>query len=467
MKKLVVISGGFHPFHTGHMALYTAAKQAFPDAQIVIGATNAQKDRPFPFKIKQKLAQVSGVPPKDFVEVSRQFSGEDPAIASRIKNPNDTVLIFARSEKDKGEAPLPSQPDPATGKLPLVTRGPNKGKPVSNYLQYLDGNEDNLEPMTQHAYMAYLPTIEFGPGITSASEIRDMWPKLNDKRKTAMAMSLYPETQKNPKLAATVVKLLDAGMGVETQELDEGTSKDSTLRAVVNDISEPIASVYNNMLMQAEKYVDNHGALDKGFRLIVAGIGGRWTQNMYINKLKNELYDLCKAYPSQTNDLKDFLSGKEKHGVVDMHKSFSIIAKELPVILERLGRHINSPELSKAAKRWEHNREVYKDYVRDNWDTEEIEVTPPAQKQKSNIIGQQNAVVDKIINDVLAKIKPSDAGSIRNTLANVPINNRLNALQKILSDMNMTVNEKMKMGATIEPIEETNITESQDYLEEK
>ena len=215
MNKLVVISGGFHPFHTGHMALYTAAKQAFPDAQIVIGATNAQKDRPFPFKIKQKLAQVSGVPPKDFVEVTRQFSGEDPAIASRIKNPNDTVLIFARSEKDKGEAPLPAQPDPVTGKLPLVTRGANKGKPVSNYLQYLDGNEDSLEPMTQHAYMAYLPTVEFGPGITSASEIRAMWPKLNDKRKTAMAMSLYPETQKNPKLAATVVKLLDAGMGVE------------------------------------------------------------------------------------------------------------------------------------------------------------------------------------------------------------------------------------------------------------
>jgi GDP-L-fucose synthase len=30
-----------------------------------------------------------------------------------------------------------------------------------------------------------------------------------------------------------------------------------------------------------------------------------------------------------------------------------------------------------------------------------------------------------------------------------------------------SVNEKMKMGATIEPIEESNISESQDYLEEK
>jgi GNAT superfamily N-acetyltransferase len=54
-----------------------------------------------------------------------------------------------------------------------------------------------------------------------------MWPKLNDKRKTAMVMSLYPATQKNPKLAANVVKLLDAGMGVETNEgLNEKINKE-------------------------------------------------------------------------------------------------------------------------------------------------------------------------------------------------------------------------------------------------
>jgi hypothetical protein len=551
--------GGFHPFHAGHASLYQAAVKAFPGADVYVAATNSQEERPFPFSIKEKLAKVAGVAPGHFIQVKSPFKAEE--ITSQY-DPNSDVLIFVRSEKDRNESPKP---------------GGTKKDGSPSYFQPYTGK--NLQPFSKHAYMAYLPTIEFGPGITSASEIREMWPKLNDKRKTAMVMSLYPATQQNPKLAANVTKLLDAGMGVETvdegfsmpsmtdiknkiptkegiknwllklknglsqeaeesklmlgtylrytngetvskeemnianeqlkdvvrglglgawamlpghvltvpvvfglakkynielfpssfreQPVVESTSKESTLRAVVNDISEPIAGVYNNMLMQAEKYVDNHGALDKGFRLIVAGIGGRWTQNMYINKLKNELYDLCKAYPSQTNDLKDFLSGKEKHGVVDMHKSFSIIAKELPVILERLGRHINSPELSKAAKRWEHNREVYKDYVRDNWDSEEIEVTPPVKKQKSNIIGQQNAVVDKIINDVLAKIKPSDAGSIRNTLANVPINNRLNALQKILSDMNMTVNEKMKMGATIEPIEESNIPESLDYLEEK
>jgi hypothetical protein len=78
-----------------------------------------------------------------------------------------------------------------------------------------------MEPFAKHAYMAYLPTVEFGPGITSASEIRAAWPKLDDRRKTAMVMSLYPKTQTNPKLAQTVVKLLDAAIGGE-QSVAEG-----------------------------------------------------------------------------------------------------------------------------------------------------------------------------------------------------------------------------------------------------
>jgi hypothetical protein len=67
--------------------------------------------------------------------------------------------------------------------------------------------------------MAYLPTVEFGPGMTSATEIRTAWPTLSAKHKVALVMSLYPTTQRNRKLAATVVKLLDTAMGSE--ELNE------------------------------------------------------------------------------------------------------------------------------------------------------------------------------------------------------------------------------------------------------
>lgn len=207
MNKFVIISGGFHPFHAGHMALYNSAKQSFPDAQVLVCATNVQSERPFPFNIKQKLAELSGVPKADFIQVDRQFSTEDPNLAKRIGDTNNAIVIFVRSEKDKNEEPkgLPLNAD--TDKIPLASRGPNKGKPMK-LLDY-SVNKDNLKPASQHTYMAYLPTVEFGPGITSASEIRNAWPKLNDKRKLAMIYSLYPVTQKKPDLAQMVIKIFN------------------------------------------------------------------------------------------------------------------------------------------------------------------------------------------------------------------------------------------------------------------
>jgi cytidyltransferase-like protein len=242
MKKVVVISGGFHPFHAGHMSLYDEAQKAFPGAHVIVGATNNQKDRPFPFNIKQKLAQVSGVPPKDFVEVTRQFSVEDPVILQKIGDLNNTAVIFVRSEKDRNEQPKGLPLNPAVDEIPVASRGPNKGKPMK-LLDY-DVNADNLQPASQHTYMAYLPTVKFGPGITSASEIRELWyawtkvlldpnstPKQKAKAKelkTTMVKSLYPATQKNPELATNVVQLLDFGMGVESVEEGKGIPYPST-----------------------------------------------------------------------------------------------------------------------------------------------------------------------------------------------------------------------------------------------
>lgn len=208
MNTLVLLSGGYHPFHAGHMALYNAAKKAFPGADVVVGATNVTKDRPFPFKIKQKLAQVAGVNPRNFVEVDRQFSAEPENIAKRIRDPNSTVLILVRSEKDKTSHPLPARPDPKTGKLPLT----KKGTPISDYLLDYAGNESKLQPLTKHAYMVYLPTVEFGGGLTSASEIRNNWPKYSPKQKMQLVTNMYPRTKGNVALAQNVIKMLDAAI---------------------------------------------------------------------------------------------------------------------------------------------------------------------------------------------------------------------------------------------------------------
>ena len=197
MTTVVIMPGGFHPLHAGHMALYNSAKRAFPDAEVFVAATNDTSSRPFPFAVKEKLAKLAGVEAGHFVQVKSPFRAEE--ITSRF-DPQRDVLIFVRSEKDAG-----SQPQPGGVK--------KDGSP--SYLQPLLGAR-KLEPFSKHAYMAYLPTVEFGPGMTSATQIRTAWPTLNEKRKTALVMSLYPATQKNPRLAATVVRLLDAAIGTES-----------------------------------------------------------------------------------------------------------------------------------------------------------------------------------------------------------------------------------------------------------
>lgn len=199
MKTVVIMPGGFHPFHAGHYALYQQAQKAYPEADVFVAATDDTSSRPFPFAVKEKLAQLAGVKPGHFVRVKSPFQARE--ITSKF-DPENTQLIFVRSTKDQTKPPLPG--------------GIKKdGNPA--YLQPAKGQKE-LAPMSQHGYMAYLPTVEFGPGMTSATEIRTAWPGLNDKRKTALVMSLYPRTQKNPALAANVVKLLDTAiLGQESQ----------------------------------------------------------------------------------------------------------------------------------------------------------------------------------------------------------------------------------------------------------
>lgn len=199
MTTVVIMPGGFHPFHAGHLALYTAAQKEFPGAEVYVAATNDTSSRPFPFAVKEKLAKLAGVDAGHFVQVKSPFQAQE--ITSKF-NPEQDTLIFVRSDKDATKPPQ---------------AGGVKKDGSPSYLQPLKG-QTQLEPFARHAYMAYLPTVEFGPGMTSATEIRSAWPQLNDKRKQALVMSLYPAAQKNPKLASTVVKMLDTAIGVDVTE---------------------------------------------------------------------------------------------------------------------------------------------------------------------------------------------------------------------------------------------------------
>jgi hypothetical protein len=229
--------GGFHPFHAGHFALYQSAKKAFPGADLYVAATNDQSERPFPFSLKEKLAKLAGVEPGHFVQVKSPFQAKE---ITQNYNPEQDVLVFVRSEKDRTEQPKP---------------GGTKKDGTPAYFQPWTGK--NLQPFSKHAYMAYLPTVEFGPGITSATQIRKAWPTLNDKRKTALVMSLYPAAQKNPKLAQNVVGMFDQVMGVEqsmAEQLKLPTVSELSSIAL-KQIQKVAESRYPNLIEKQQEFI--------------------------------------------------------------------------------------------------------------------------------------------------------------------------------------------------------------------
>ena len=176
LKKLVIIPGGFHPFHAGHKALYDAAVAQFPRADVFIAATDDKSSRPFPFKLKKTLAGIAGIPAHRFVQVKSPFQ---PREITDLYDPETTQLIFVRSDKDSGVSPLP---------------GGFKKDGSASYLQPLKRNKP--EPMSQHGFMTYLPTVQFGPGMTSATEIRGKWPTMSDDEKEDLIVNLYPMNSK-------------------------------------------------------------------------------------------------------------------------------------------------------------------------------------------------------------------------------------------------------------------------------
>jgi hypothetical protein len=237
MTTVVIMPGGFHPYHAGHHALYQSAQRAFPDADVYVAATNDTSSRPFPFAVKEKLAKLAGVETGHFVQVKSPFRAEE--ITAKF-DPQKDVLIFVRSEKDAN-----SQPQP----------GGVKKDGSASYLQPLLGAK-KLEPFARHAYMAYLPTVEFGPGMTSATQIRSAWPGLDERRKTALVMSLYPKTQTNPKLAATVVKLLDAAIGGQEGVAEGSDNLNYIGNCTDDDVIEHIFGDATGFAQAVEEYGD-------------------------------------------------------------------------------------------------------------------------------------------------------------------------------------------------------------------
>ena len=259
MKKLVIIPGGFHPFHAGHKALYDAARDAFPSADVYVAATADTSNRPFPFEVKQQLARIAGIDGHRFIQVKSPFQARE---ITQHYDPNDTVLIFARSEKDR-------ETQPQAGAI--------KKDGTAGYLQPYKRN--GLEPMSRHGYMVYLPTVQFGPGMTSATEIRAKWPDLDPEQKLRLVNQLYPDTQQKTKLGGVIVQMLDTVMSPPEAAKSPAPEPEVKEATVVNDP-------------------------DLGLRIRPAGGMGTWREE-----------DMVKDLATKFGDMVNMLKTKNYEGV--------------------------------------------------------------------------------------------------------------------------------------------------------
>ena len=328
MKKLVIMPGGFHPFHAGHKALYDAARAAFPTADVYVAATADTSERPFPFELKKQLARIGGIDSHRFIQVRSPFKANE---ITQMYDPNNTVLIFVRSEKDRMSPPQP---------------GGVKKDGSQAYLQPFKRN--GLQPMSKHGYMAYLPTVQFGPGMTSATEIRAKWPTYSPEQKQSLITTLYPDTAQKPKLIPVITHMLDSVLARPTTEALTGTPTGGAIApATVPMPNGPDKTVDEAML------VNNP---ERGHVIIPDGGMGSWNEQALVSSLARDVQALLQA-----------IKGRGYENAYKMtYDRWSPMRSRLRA-LAQYAAFMNSRGKAKLKSGGEYDMSQYSDYLDEAW----------------------------------------------------------------------------------------------------
>lgn len=219
-----------------------------------------------------------------------------------------------------------------------------------------------------------------------------------------------------------------AGVGMGNYIVDEGPELTSTVRAITNDIGEPILQLYNTLRSMAKQFQESKGDL-KGFQMIAAGASQRWYDNFYFNRLGKELRHLTQQSPRYAGELHAFLS--------TLPKNFAELSAKLPEILLQIGQKSKNEELSRKAQVWINARNSYRNYLKELESSGDDEYDEPVKSPKNPALGQQAGQADSIVNDILRKLPSKVAGDIRNAIARSP--NKLQALQSELQKRGIKV----------------------------
>jgi cytidyltransferase-like protein len=200
-KIIVVYGGGFQPFHAGHLSSYSEAKEAFPNADFYVAASNDTKTRPIPFNDKQFLAQQAGVS-DPFVQVKMPINPTE--ILDRY-SPKQDIFILVRSERDP------------------IGYTKKDGSP-GYYQPFTDISK--CEPFGYHGYVFVTKKHEFklnGQVVYSGTQVRDMYANSDDRGRLNIIKQLYPRSSEQDNIKQMLDKYI--GSSEPTVEPDKSAIK--------------------------------------------------------------------------------------------------------------------------------------------------------------------------------------------------------------------------------------------------
>lgn len=173
-NKVVIYPGRFHPFHIGHASVYKWLASKFDNVFIATSNKVDPPKSPFTFEEKKRMMMHAGVPASAIVQV------KNPYIANEITDrfdPNNTVAVFAVSEKDMEE-------DPRFQFKPKKDGSPSYYQPYGK----------DMQPLSKHGYIITTPTFDFtvlGEPMRSATELRRNFANADTETQAAMIKDLY------------------------------------------------------------------------------------------------------------------------------------------------------------------------------------------------------------------------------------------------------------------------------------
>lgn len=165
-RVVVLLPGRFQPMHKGHKQVFDDLRREYGN-NVYVYTTNDTSSIKSPFTFHEKqliMTRLLGIPGDKIVQTRSPYAFPGQLIV----NPENTVCIFAVSEKDMAEDP----------RFKFSDTGPNLKRDGSpSFLQKYPGSVEECETSDKHGYVLSVPTVQFdvaGESVDSATKVREL-----------------------------------------------------------------------------------------------------------------------------------------------------------------------------------------------------------------------------------------------------------------------------------------------------